>query len=50
VYEVKTGKLVWAASTETVDPGKLQKEINAYAKLICERMGELKLVGAATAP
>lgn len=50
VYEVKTGKLVWAASTETVDPGKLQKEINAYAKLICERMSALKLVGAATAP
>ena len=47
LYEVKTGQLVWAASTETVDPGKLQKEINAYAKLICERMGALKLIGPA---
>ena len=46
LYEVKTGQLVWAASTETVDPGKLQKEISAYAKLICERMGTLKLIAS----
>ena len=47
LLEVKSGQLVWAASTETVDPGKLEKEITAYAKLITDRMGELKLVGAA---
>ena len=44
---MKSGQLVWAASTETVDPGKLQEEITAYAKLITDRMGELNLVAAA---
>lgn len=47
LFDVKTGQLVWAAGTETVDPGKLEKEVAAYAKLICERMRELNLVGAA---
>jgi hypothetical protein len=40
LFDATTEKLVWAASTETVDPRKLQQEIAAYAKLICKRLGK----------
>jgi hypothetical protein len=49
LYDVAAGKLVWAVSTETSDPGKIQKEIEAYAKLISERMGKAGLL-VASAP
>jgi len=44
VYDVASGKLAWAVSTETADPGKIQKEIAAYSKLICDQMGEAGLL------
>lgn len=44
VYDVRSGKLAWAVSTETSDPGKVQREIEAYAKLICEQMGKAGLL------
>jgi hypothetical protein len=40
LFDVAAEKLVWVASTETMDPGKLQQEIAGYAKLICDRIGD----------
>lgn len=34
LFDVKSEQLVWAASTETSDPGKPEKEIAAYASII----------------
>ena len=48
LYDVKSEKLLWAVSTETTDPGKLQKEIDAYAKLICDRLAEVGYLPAST--
>jgi hypothetical protein len=47
LFDVTTEKLVWAASTETTDPRELQKEIAAYATLICKHLGKSGLLGAA---
>jgi hypothetical protein len=38
LFDVASGKLAWAVSTETTDPGKMKKEIAAYTKLICDQM------------
>lgn len=38
LYDATSQKLVWAVSTESEDPGKLQKEVAAYAKLIIGQM------------
>lgn len=40
LYDVATEALVVAISTETVDAGKLQKEIEKYAALISNRLAE----------
>jgi hypothetical protein len=48
LFDVASEKLVWAVSTETADPGKIQKEIVAYAKLICDRMGKAGLLSTGT--
>lgn len=44
LYDVATEKLAWAISTETTDPGKIQKEMAAYATLICEQMAKAGLL------
>lgn len=40
LYDMATETLVMAISTETTDPGKLQKEIAEYSAIICERLAE----------
>lgn len=44
LYDVASEKLVWAVSTETTDPGRIQKELAAYASLICEQMAKAGLL------
>ena len=45
LFDATTEKLVWAASTETVMPRTLQKEIASYSRLICKRLGKSGLLG-----
>jgi len=48
LYDLATETLVMAISTETTDPGKLQKEIAEYSAIICERLAEKGALPVAT--
>jgi hypothetical protein len=43
VFDVASGKLAYAVSTETTDPGKLSQELADYAELICKTLGKAGL-------
>lgn len=45
LFDVATEKLVWAGSTETVNPRNLQQEIVAYSKLISKHLNKNGLLG-----
>jgi hypothetical protein len=46
VYDVASGKLAWAVSTETTDPGNVARELSDYAALVCKEMGKAGLLVA----
>jgi hypothetical protein len=46
LWDVRTGKLVWTATTETFAPGTVNQEAPGFAKLIINALAERKLVPA----
>lgn len=44
LYNADTGKLIWSAQTETVDPGKLESEINDLVRLLINDLRKKKLL------
>lgn len=46
VYDVASGKLAWAVSTETTDPGNVSRELADYAEIVCKSMGKAGLLVA----
>ena len=49
VYSVPTRTLVWAATTQTVDPGTVTKEAPNYANIIIAQLQQRGLVPGAPA-
>jgi len=45
LYETKADKLIWAITTESVNPNKIDKEINSLAELIIEQLVKDGLIG-----
>jgi len=46
LYETKEDKLIWAITTESVNPNKIDKEIDNLAELIIVQLVEDGLIGA----
>ena len=45
LFDVKSEELVWAASTETADPGKVDREIAKYTSIILGALRRDGLLG-----
>jgi hypothetical protein len=46
LWDVRTGKLVWAGTTQTFAPGSVNQEAPGFAKLIINALAERKLIPA----
>lgn len=44
LFDAGTGKLIWYSNTETVDPGKTEREIASFAQLILNTLQKEKLI------
>jgi hypothetical protein len=44
LFDARTGKLVWYSNTETVDPGKAEREIAPFTKIIIKALQKEKLI------
>jgi len=44
LFDAGTGKLIWYSNTETVDPGKAEREIAPFAKIILNALQKDKLI------
>ncbi len=44
LWDVRTGKLVWAGTTQTFAPGSVNQEAPGFAKLIIDALAQRKLV------
>ncbi|MCX5834286.1 MAG: hypothetical protein NTV99_07225 [Deltaproteobacteria bacterium] len=44
LFDARTGKLVWYSNTETVDPGKAEREIVSFTKTILKALQKEKLI------
>ncbi len=44
LFDARTGKLVWFTTTETVDPGKTEREIASFTKIILNALQKEKLI------
>ncbi len=44
LFDAGTGKLIWYSNTETVDPGKTEREIASFTKIILNTLRKEKLI------
>ncbi len=44
LFDARTGKLIWYTNTETVDPGKTEKEIASFTRIILNALQKEKLI------
>ncbi len=44
LFDTRTGKLVWYMNTETVDPGKAERESTSFTKIILDALQKEKLI------
>lgn len=44
LFDARTGKLVWFTTAETVDPGKAEREIAPFTKIILNALQKEKLI------
>ncbi|HOD36529.1 MAG TPA: DUF4136 domain-containing protein [Syntrophales bacterium] len=44
LFDARTGKLIWYSNTETVDPGKKEREIESFVKIILKALQKDRLI------